>query len=371
MSQIDGVDDGVGYGVLGRSSSGHGVRGSTENAVFDPDHSLNVGVYGTSNSGEGVFGDSVSGAGVSGRSKTGYGVFGRCDDEFGHGIYGVNNDGIAVTGESIKGIGVHGQCHEGTGVFGESDLIYGVRGKSGDGTGVFGESTIGVGVFGESAVHIGVHGESSRIGVRGYGFNRDNGIGVAGMSNAYSIFGLGGEYAGYFFGNVYVSGSLMKPGGGFKIDHPLDPSNRYLSHSFVESPDMKNVYDGVVVLGANGETDVVLPDWFETLNKEFRYQLTPINAPAPNLYIAEEIRNRSFKIAGGTSGLKVCWQVTGTRQDAWAKANPVIIEQDKSDNERGYYLHPEVQGYPAGTSIEEVRFPDEIRQLRDMQKKTV
>ncbi len=358
MSHVDGVDDGIGYGVFGKSSSGHGVRGSAEDAVFDPDHGLNVGMYGTSKSGEGVFGDSTSGTGVSGRSKTGYGIFGRCDDEFGNGIYGVNDDGTAITGESIKGVGVYGQCHEGTGVFGESDLIYGVHGKSGEGRGV----------LGESATNIGVEGRG-RIGVSASGAS-DNGIAVAALGGAYGFIGLGATLAGWFIGDVHVGGLLTKSGGGFKIDHPLDPSNKYLFHSFVESSEMKNVYDGVVVLGANGEADVILPDWFETLNKEFRYQLTPVNGPAPNLYIAKEITNRRFRIAGGTSGLKVCWLVTGTRQDAWAKANPVNIEQDKSDNERGYYLHPEVQGYPPGTSIEEIRFPDEIRQLRDMHKKS-
>jgi len=98
----------------------------------------------------------------------------------------------------------------------------------------------------------------------------------------------------------------------FKIDHPLDPANRYLHHSFVESPDMKNVYDGVVVLDDNGEAEIELPDWFSALNKDFRYQLTAIGAPGSNLYIAEEIsgvttnnnNNSRFKVAGGTSGMK-------------------------------------------------------------------
>ncbi|MCK4597432.1 hypothetical protein KAU04_05305, partial [bacterium] len=119
--------------------------------------------------------------------------------------------------------------------------------------------------------------------------------------------------AGYFSGNVTVTGTLSKGGGSFKIDHPLDPANKYLYHSFVESPDMKNLYDGVVNLDNDGAAWVELPEWFEALNKDFRYQLTPIGAPGPNLYIAQEIQNNRFQIAGGPLGMKVSWQVTGIR----------------------------------------------------------
>ena len=99
---------------------------------------------------------------------------------------------------------------------------------------------------------------------------------------------------------------------------------------------MKNVYDGLVVLDEKGAAEIELPNWFAALNKDFRYQITAVGAPGPNLYIAEEINfsnntnstnysdscssnsnNNSshFKIAGGTSGMKVSWQVTGIRKD--------------------------------------------------------
>ena len=52
----------------------------------------------------------------------------------------------------------------------------------------------------------------------------------------------------------------------FKIDHPLDPENKYLRHTSIESDDMKNVYDGVVTLNDNGEAWVQLPNWFQALN---------------------------------------------------------------------------------------------------------
>jgi trimeric autotransporter adhesin len=98
------------------------------------------------------------------------------------------------------------------------------------------------GVYGYSDSSYGMYGASS------------SGVGVYGYSNS--------GYAAYLDGRVYIRGPLSKPGGSFKIDHPLDPANKYLSHSFVESPDMKNVYDGVVVLDDNGEAVIDLPDWF-------------------------------------------------------------------------------------------------------------
>ena len=135
-------------------------------------------------------------------------------------------------------------------------------------------------------------------------------------------------------GNLTVNGTLVKSAGSFRIDHPLDPANKYLSHSFVESPDMKNVYDGVVTLDANGETVVEMPEWFEALNKEFRYQLTCIGGFAP-VYIAEEIEENRFKIAGGEPGMKISWQITGIRHDAYANAHRIPVEEDKPVGENG------------------------------------
>ena len=155
-----------------------------------------------------------------------------------------------------------------------------------------------------------------------------------------------GSYAGDFRGQVNVTGFLTKGGGGFKIDHPLDPANKYLYHSFVESPDMKNMYDGVAALDANGEAWVELPAWFETVNKDFRYQLTAIGAPGPNLHIAQEVSHNRFKIAGGSSAMKVSWQITGVRQDAFANAHRMQVEVAKPAELRGTYMHPAEHGQP-------------------------
>lgn len=146
-------------------------------------------------------------------------------------------------------------------------------------------------------------------------------------------------YAGYFNGNVAVLGGLSKGGGSFKIDHPLDPDNKFLYHSFVESPDMMNVYNGNIVTDANGTATVQLPSYFESLNGDYRYQLTVIGQFAQAI-IGNEVRNNQFVIKTDKPNVKVSWQVTGIRQDAFAKAHPIIPEVYKTAEERGKYLYP-------------------------------
>ena len=196
----------------------------------------------------------------------------------------------------------------------------------------------------------GVRGDHSS-GIWGYIASNDKAVYGAynGSNNGYiggngfGVVGKGSTWAGYFYGNVHVTGTLSKAAGSFMIDHPLDPANKYLSHSFVESPDMKNVYDGVTTLDSNGEATVELPEWFEALNKDFRYQLTCIGGYA-QVYIANEIRNNSFQIAGGKSGLKVSWQVTGIRQDPYANSHRIQVEKQKETEHIGKYLHPKEHG---------------------------
>ena len=169
-------------------------------------------------------------------------------------------------------------------------------------------------------------------------------------------------------GNGRFVGFLTKGGGSFQIDHPLDPENKYLNHSFVESPDMKNVYDGVAIFDAHGEAWIKLPEYFEALNRDFRYQLTCIGGFAP-LYIAEKITNNRFKIAGGMPGMEVSWQVTGIRKDPFAEKYRLRVEEEKPKGERGYYLHPEAYGQPETKSIEWGRNGEAIKRLQEEREK--
>jgi hypothetical protein len=114
---------------------------------------------------------------------------------------------------------------------------------------------------------------------------------------------------------------------------------------------MMNIYNGNVMLDEHGEAWVALPDWFEALNQDFRYQLTPIGGWAP-LYVAEKIQGNRFKIAGGEPGLEVSWQVTGIRHDVWAEQHRVLVEEEKAANEKGLYLYPKGYGRPETETVD-------------------
>jgi hypothetical protein len=120
---------------------------------------------------------------------------------------------------------------------------------------------------------------------------------------------------------------------------------------------MKNVYDGIATLDERGEATVAMPDWFEALNDQFRYQLTALGAYAP-LYVAEEMTRGRFRIAGGTPGLRVSWQVTGIRKDAWANAHRIPVEEEKPASERGFYTEPELFGAEPAKSLVRAHHPD-------------
>ncbi len=158
------------------------------------------------------------------------------------------------------------------------------------------------------------------------------------------------KWAGMFEGDVWVKGTIEKTAGNFKIDHPLDPENKFLVHSFVESPEMKNIYDGIAVLDEKGEAIVIMPEWFDALNKDFRYQLTCVGGYS-QVYIAEEMSGNQFKIAGGRPGLKVSWMVTGVRHDPYAEANPIVVEQQKKEPDKGRYIFPGLYNKPETQAI--------------------
>ncbi len=151
-------------------------------------------------------------------------------------------------------------------------------------------------------------------------------------------------------GDVTVWGTFSASTKDFKIDHPLDPADKFLVHSSVESSEMVNIYSGNVVTDELGLATVKLPDWFEAENTDFRYQLTVVGRQA-QAWIAEEVGNGQFKVATNATHVKVSWQITAVRQDAYAKAHPLVVEQEKPASERGFYAHPELYGQPLDKQI--------------------
>jgi hypothetical protein len=209
-----------------------------------------------------------------------------------------------------------------------------------------GSSSLGVGA-GNGVEAYG--GPSGGTGTAGNGIVAEPGS--PGAANGIS-YGL----AGLFEGDVYVGGNLAKAGGSFVIDHPTDAANKYLYHSFVESPDMMNIYNGNIATDAGGTATVTLPDWFEALNRDFRYQLTVIGQQA-QAWVASEVVNRAFTIKTDKGNVKVSWQVTGIRQDAWANAHRIPLEVDKPAEYQGHFLHPELFGHEGEPSIGEMHHP--------------
>ncbi len=396
-NSTSGFADGV-YGET-QSKDGSGVVG------FNANTAGGVGVFGQSLStqGYGMWGTglitgtvgeatSTSGTtfGVYGISKStngGYGVYGRASSAQGSGVYGYNATGRGVRGESSNNDGVAGFSFSGSGVYGQSQSGTGLYGSSPAGTGVHGDgaqygvqgdtsSNSGYGVYGRApltgtvgiatsnaSLAIGVYGQGPN-GVEGYSATpQGNGVyGVANTgNNAYGVYGASSSgYAGVFNGKVQISTNLFVGGavtvtgnfsaGGtkaFKIDNPLNPAGQYLYHYAIEAPQVQNMYNGTITLDAKGEAVVTLPAYFSAVNGgDFRYTLTAIGAPMPNLYLAQEVTGNTFKIAGGVAGKKVSWTVFAQRNDPWLRDHPATDVVDKPASEVGTYVYPQGYGQP-------------------------
>jgi hypothetical protein len=343
------------YGVIGKSASsaGYGVLGSSS-AISGTTY----GVYGVNSS--------TLGAGVHGSSP----FIGVQGDQGGSSVLGAGYGNAGVWGDTG---GAAGTAH--TGVLGTADNNYAgyFADSSSDAPTLYAENfdaTVGDEIFRAYMADVGTYAIIGDPGCN-TGFMGLQ-LGQGGMSNCsnYTLTGgnNGDTYINALFGsavhlrvsnvdqlvatsaNVDVLGTLSKGGGSFKIDHPLDPANKYLYHSFVESPDMKNMYDGNITTDDAGLASVTLPNWFETLNRDFRYQLTVIGQFAQAI-VASEISGNQFSIRTDKPNVKVSWQVTGTRQDAFANAHRIEVEVEKAPADRGHYLYPELVGAPATARI--------------------
>lgn len=343
-----------------------------------------VSIYGLNyaNTGNtrGFYGEVRAPSGIGGvgyntaTTGTAMGLWGGTQGNQGIGVYGI---AYASAGQTRGVYGEASNSNDGVGVFGVGTRV-GVQGQSkypgyGWAGAFYGNTYLGGDVLntGDMAVQgdMLVQGDllGSRIGIGNptpaypleveagfdYGFVQSNGAVSMGLYSGNWIGTRSNDELNFFTndggpqailqtnGQFYVGNSLVGPGKQFLIDHPSDPANKTLRHGSIETNEWANMYRGNVQLDGAGRATVTLPSWMEDLNENFTYQLTCIGGFAP-VYVAEEISHGQFQIAGGTPGLKVSWVVSGTRKDAWARANPIEVEEDKG--ERGKYLQPAAFG---------------------------
>lgn len=345
---IDSAASGVSYSGLYAEGGWRGVFGHNKGSRSGVQA---IGVFGLSEGSKYSTGFGVLGNGF-GTGATNYGVYGQAANgtSTNIGVYG-----FSTTSTTSFRAGVYGNGYT-TGVYGTtagngylfvnqlSTLTPATVGQvrtvvSGRPVGVLAH-VVNKASFGQSAILAYADSNSTNFGIEAYA--------VHGTSGGYGIYasatGSGTNYAGYFVGQIYAN-SANSSIKAFKIDHPQDPTNKYLYHSSIESPDMMNIYNGNVTTDANGEAVVILPSYFSALNKDFKYQLTCIGQFAQAIILEEIGENNQFKIKTDKPNVKVSWQVSGVRQDAAANMYRIQPEVEKPASEKGFYLMPEAYGF--------------------------
>lgn len=350
---VVGVAAGMGDGVVGVSNGDgvvglgarNGVRGESLAGPGVQGHGwAGPGVLATSAQAEGLVANAVASNAPAIRaandSSSGFGVLGSSQN--GIGMRAQTSSGIAMQLESTSGSAMVAHAMTGSGIEVTCDVAgTALKARSWGGTAVdafsLGDTIVNAYGGGCAIKGVTLAGPSATKPEQGYGvlgFGMSVG-GVYGLSlGGVGILGqtaMPGSYAGVFKGNVSIEGVLLKYASLFSIDHPLAPNRKRLNHAAVESSEYKTFYDGVTSLDARGRARIRMPRWFEALNGQLRYQLTPLGAPMPDLHIANELRKGVFAVAGGRAGAKISWQVTGVRRDRWARKNPLKVEQPKSD----------------------------------------
>lgn len=123
-------------------------------------------------------------------------------------------------------------------------------------------------------------------------------------------------------GNQNVGGDLNVGGTkNFRIDHPEDPENKYLIHAAIESNEVLNMYSGNVTTDNSGNAIVKLPQYFELINTDYRYQLTVIGDFVQAI-VSKKIKNNTFEIKTDKPNTEVSWQVSAKRNDKYMREHP-------------------------------------------------
>lgn len=301
---------------------GTGVQGTGSYAGVSGDASV-IGVYGDG----GEYGGYFRCLGFSG-----YGVYGLATGQFSTNMVGVYGKTTSLGGSGVKGEGAR-----------DTGQTWGVYG--------FTPSTAGTGVFGEaratSGNTVGVWGRS--VSPTGYGT-----FGDGGTNNG--VVGIGDNYGVYSFGRLGASGLKT-----FRIDHPLDPENKWLMHYSSEGPEPLNIYSGAITTDDKGFAVILLPDYFTEINRDARVLLT-VDDESDDFVMAKVVggvQSGQCRIRTSKPTVKVYWEVKAVRNDLWVREHGAPVEPDKADHERGKYQHPELYG-----------LGPEMGMIRDEQERT-
>lgn len=319
--------------------SGTGVRGTAAATV-----GRTFGVYGEtrSPSGAGVYGKSTS---TSNGADFAAGVFGESSTSTIAGVYGYNPFGTAVVSRTDGGS---------TGLLALNNNANGQAIYAAGPTGIYAQG--GGGQFDYGVEGRGANGGNFQV-QNNTGGTACRGANNQAVSSGYGVYGRHFDSDGYA---VFAEGKTGATGTkSFVIDHPLDPTNKTLSHYCTEGPEPLNVYRGRTVTDGRGQAWVTLPDYFDEINIDPTVQLT-VSDPSDDFVmakVAQEVVGRKFLIRTSKPGVRVFWRVEARRNDRWVQRYGAPVEAKKPESVQGTYLRPELYGKPQTMSEDARRFP--------------
>ncbi len=313
--------------------------------------------------------------------------FGSCDaivaqgGSFGIGVTAIGgpDGGEGLNARGLKGPGIISRGADVAGSFGAAEGVSSQGGMSDSGTGGAGISGAGGNAPGDGGAggtgggflggRGGATGGTGVVAIGGTGVSGTGGVGLVVRAGGGNTMVTPRALAGHFMGgDVNIDGGTLRANRKlFHIDHPLDPENKYLNHASIESSEVLNIYSGNITTDESGDAIVTLPGWFEALNKDCRYQLTVIGTFAQAI-VAEKIKGNRFVIKTNAPNVEVSWQITGVRSDPATLNHPLVVEEDKPERERGYYLNPEAYDQPEEKNVNWAQYPELMRQIKEARK---
>ena len=296
-----GLNAGVAGENYSSTTNASGVRGLVGSGATN-------GVWGentsTSNSATGVYGLASAAIGAT------VGVWGRSTSATA-GATGTRGEATAPSGATI---GVLGQVSSPAGIA--------VRGTGGSGIGVFGGSGTNIGVYADSVSNTAVFATSTRTAVWGRSAGGTGVFGQATQPNGYGVYGaaVSPGWAGYFEGNVYVTGQVFTSAAGvLSAGQAADGSTRALYSLDTAEPLVEDVGEGKL---GGGRADVKLDPDFAAVADGGAYHvfLTP-RGDSKGLYVSAqtpagfEVREQQ----AGTTSLPFSYRVVAKRKGAVGK----------------------------------------------------